>query len=148
MTIASNNKHMNPPPAVTMEGLRLEKETRKHPRLSINLPFEYQAMHDSRLRTGLLGNLSNIGLLFYCRGEMSVGTALVVRVMFADGYELASFEAYAKIIWKDLHFERDWREYKYGAEFTYISEDAKQKLNRLLSTFSSEEELKLQYCDN
>ena len=82
---------------------------------------------------GLLLNQNDQGLLFHCRGDINVGATLTIRVMFADEYELTSFEVCAKTIWKDLNFERDWREYKYGAEFIHISEDAKQKLNRLLT---------------
>ncbi len=66
----------------------------------------------------------------------------VTGAMFADEYELTSFQVHAKIIRKDIHFEREWREYKYGAEFTYVSEDAKEKLNRLITTYSLEENLK------
>ena len=125
-----------------MEGSRPDKEIMKQPQDSVNLPLEYRKINDSRLRTGLLINLNDKGSLFHCRAEMSVGTILKLRLMFADGYELTSFEACAKIVWKDPHFERDWREYKYGAEFTHISEEDKQKLMRLLSVCSLEEKLK------
>ena len=126
----------------TMVSPKSGRERRKHHRLSIILALEYQSIFDSCFRTGLLANLSDTGLLFHCRGDMSVGTTLTMTVMFADGFALTSFEVRARIIWKDLHFDRDWREYKYGAEFTYISEDAKQKLNRLITAYSSEEKLK------
>jgi c-di-GMP-binding flagellar brake protein YcgR len=125
-----------------MEDVRFGKERRKQPRFSVTLPLEYNQIHDSRPRTGLLINLNDKGFLFHCRAKMSVGTTLKVRVMFADEYELTSFEVSAKIIWKDLHFEKDWREYKYGTEFTNISEDAKEKLIRLLSAYSSKGGLK------
>ena len=112
------------------------KERRKHPRLSVSLPLEYQPMCDSRLRTGLLANLSNKGLLFYCRSDMSVGTTLTMTVVFPDGYALNCFEVRTKIIWKDLRFDRDWREYKYGTEFLYISDQDQEKLNRALTACS------------
>jgi hypothetical protein len=51
------------------------------------------------------------------------------------------FRSLPRIVWKDLYFEKDWREYKYGTGFTDISEDAKQKLTRLLTAYSSEEGL-------
>jgi hypothetical protein len=108
---------------------------------SIRLPLEYRKVHDPRFRTGLLITLNGKVSLFYCRAEMSVGTPLRVRVMFADGNELSSFEALAKIVWKHLHFEQDLPEYEYGAEFTHISEEDKQKLNRLLTTCSLEQKL-------
>jgi len=126
----------------TMEVLELNGERRKQPRLPLSLPLEYRTMYEPRLRTGLLINLNDMGLQFCCRGDLSVGTTLTLRVMFANEYELTGFEVYAKIIWKDLYFERDWREYKYGAEFTCLSEDDKLKLNQLLTTCFSEESLK------
>jgi hypothetical protein len=59
-----------------------------------------------------------------------------MSVIFPDDFELSSFEVRAKIIWKGLHFDRDWREYKYGAEFLYVSGQDQEKLNRVLSTWS------------
>ena len=38
----------------------------------------------------------------------------------------------AKIVWKDLYIKGDYLEYKYGAEFTYISEEDSERLDRLL----------------
>jgi hypothetical protein len=110
------------------------RNRRKHRRFTVSLPLEYQALCDSRMRTGLLANLSSEGVLFLCRDNMSVGTILSMTVMFPDDFALNSFEVRAKIIWKALHFDSDWREYKYGAEFLYISRDDKEKLNRILST--------------
>ena len=122
-----------------MDTTKYGSELRKHQRLPISLPLEYRRMHDSCPRTGLTLNLSKAGLLFYCRGEMGVGTPLTVTIMFADEYELASLEVCAKIAWKDLYFEKDWIEYKYGAEFIYLTEDDQEKLDALLSACISEE---------
>ena len=104
----------------------------EYPRVSIDLPLEYREMFDSHLRTGVIGNLSDMGLLFCCRHGMSMATTLRIRVMFTDGYILAGFEAIAKIAWKDLSIKGDYFKYKYGAEFTYISEENREKLNQLL----------------
>jgi hypothetical protein len=125
-----------------MEGVGLKNERRVRPRLSVSLPLEYRSRCDSSLEAGLLINLSDTGLLFYCRGDMNVGTTLTMTVIFPDGFKLTSFEVCAKIIWKDLHAERDWSEYKYGAEFTHISQPDREKLNRLLSTHSLEDALR------
>ena len=104
----------------------------KYPRVSIDLPLEYREMFASRFRTGVIGNLSDMGVLFHCHHEMRVGTTMRIRVMFTDGYTLAEFEAIAEIVWKDLSIRGGYFEYKYGAEFTYISEENREKLNRLL----------------
>ena len=122
-----------------MNTIKCGSELRKQQRLPISLPLEYRRMHDSCLRTGLTLNLSKTGLLFYCRGEMGVGTLLTITIMFADEYELANLEVCAKIAWKDLYFEKDWSEYKYGAEFTYLAEDDQEKLDALLSACELEE---------
>ena len=115
-----------------MKNPRSRRRVGTYPRVSIDLPLEYREMFDSRPHTGIIGNLSDMGLLFHCRHEMSVGTTLRIKVMFTDGYALAEFEAIAEIIWKDLFIKGVYLGYKYGAEFTYISEDSREKLNRLL----------------
>ena len=122
-----------------MDTIKYGSELRKHQRLPISLPLEYRRMQDSCPRTGLTLNLSKAGLLFYCRGEMGVGTLLTITIMFADEYELTSLEVCAKIAWKDLYFEKDWSEYKYGAEFIYLTEDDQEKLDGLLSAYVLEE---------
>jgi hypothetical protein len=115
-----------------MKNPRSHRRVGKYPRVSIDLPLEYREMFDSRLHTGIIGNLSDMGLLFHCHHEMSVDTTLRIRVMFTDGYTLAEFEAIAEIVWKDLFIKGVYLEYKYGAEFTHISEENRKKLNRLL----------------
>ena len=119
-----------------MAHLKSSMERRKEQRFPVSLPLEYQSVCDSRLRMGLLANLSLNGLLFHCRGDMSVGTLLNVTVMFPDDFLLSNFEVRGKIVWKGLYFERDWREYEYGVEFLYVSSQDKEKLNRILSSCS------------
>jgi hypothetical protein len=115
-----------------MKNPRSHKRVGKYPRVSIDLPLEYREMFDSRLRTGIIHNLSDMGLLFHCHHEMSVDTTLRIKVMFTDGYTLAEFEVIAKIVWKDLFIKGGYLGYKYGIVFTYISEENREKLNRLL----------------
>jgi len=117
-----------------MGSLKSGTERRGHPRLAIALPMEYRRMCDPFLRTGLVINLSNGGFLFSCRRDLSVGTVLAVTVMFVDGFGLTSLDANAKIIWKELDFETDWNEYRYGAEFLFISGSDQEKLSQLLGT--------------
>jgi len=112
------------------------RNRRKHRRFTVSLPLEYQALCDFRIRTGLLANLSNEGVSFLCRDDISVGTILSMTVIFPDDFALDSFEVRAKIIWKALHFDGDWREYKYGAEFLFVSSQDKEKLNRILNSCS------------
>ncbi len=116
-----------------MGSLKSGMEKRKYPRRDFVLPMEYRRMHDPCSRTGLVINLSNGGFLFSCRRDLSVGEILAVIVMFVDDFELAKLDASAKVIWKELDCETDWNEYKYGAEFLFISKSDQEKLTRLLS---------------
>ena len=94
-------------------------------------------MYDPCLRTGLVIDLSNRGFLFSCRRDLSLGTILAVTLIFVDRFELTSLDANAKIIWKELDCETDWNEYRYGAEFLFISRSSQEKLAQLLRTENS-----------
>jgi len=48
------------------------------------------------------------------------------------GFDFDSFEALAKIVWKDVHIETEWKGYKYGLELVQISQKNRQKLRELL----------------
>jgi len=61
--------------------------------------------------------MSETGLLIYSVQELPIGRELNVTVFFADGYELDGFNVFAKIVWRELHCERDWKGYEYGLEF-------------------------------
>ena len=61
-------------------------ERRKHPRYSIQLPLEYWQT-DGACCGGLVGNLSEGGLLIRSLRDMPVGTELNVRIFFPNGYE-------------------------------------------------------------
>ncbi len=112
---------------------------KRHPQFPTSLPFEYRRIGDSSIRTGLVTSLSRWGVTFHCRADISVGMTLAITVLFADGYELSSFDIMARTVWKDLYFERDWSEYKYGAEIIHISESDHEKLHRLLNSLAIDE---------
>jgi len=116
------------------------EERRKYPRYSIELPLEYWQTDDV-CRGGLVGNVSETSLLIYLRQELPVDEELNVRIFFSNGYEFDGIRAVAKIVWKDLHFETDWRGYKYGLKFVQISEEDRQKLVDLLRSPSTSEEI-------
>ena len=65
-----------------------------------------------------------------------MGTLLNVTVMFPDDFLLSSFEVRGKIVGKGLYFDRDWREYEYGVEFLYVSQQDQDKLRGILSKLS------------
>jgi hypothetical protein len=88
---------------------------------------------DDASQGGLVANLSQTGLLIYSIVETDIGVELKIKVSFTMGDTFDCFEALAQIVWKSVHFEAGWTGYKYGLEFTQISQDNRQKLRRLLA---------------
>lgn len=107
------------------------REKRTHRRVSVMLPIEYWETLDAS-RGGLVGNVSETGLLIYSIDNMGVGSDLKIKVSFSLGHDFDSFEALAKIVWKDVHRETDWKGYKYGLELVGISQENRWKLRELL----------------
>lgn len=115
------------------------EERRKYPRYSIELPLEYWQTDDA-CRGGLVGNVSEAGLLIHSLQDMPVSKELNVRIFFSNGYEFDGIRVVAKIVWKDFYYEQDWKGYKYGLEFVRISEVDHQKLINLLRNPSALED--------
>lgn len=115
-------------------------DKRKHPRFSIKLPLQYWETHDSS-KGGLVGNVSETGLLIFSIEDMRIGIDLKVKVYFSLGDDFKGIEAFAKIIWKGLHFESDWKGYRYGLEFIQISPEDQENLRELLMFLQSKRAL-------
>ncbi len=107
------------------------EERRKYPRYSIRLPLEYWRTDDV-CRGGMVGDVSETGLLIHSLQDVRVGEELNVRIFFPNGYELDGIKVTARIVWKDLHHETDWKGFKYGVEFAQISEEDRLKLANLI----------------
>lgn len=116
-----------------MEKLNTQKERRRSPRLLADLPLEYHVMNVPYVHGGLVVNVSEEGLLINSVKNMPIGTKLNITVLFPNGFELNNFEALAEIVWKDLHFEKNWERYRYGINFTQILEEDRLKLKQLLN---------------
>ncbi len=123
-----------------MEHPALFEERRKYPRYSISLPLEYWQTDDT-CHGGIVGNLSEAGLLIYSLQEMPVGEELNVRIFFLNGYEFDGIGVAGKIIWGGRHHETDWKGYKYGTEIVGISREDRKKLANLLRSPSTLEEI-------
>jgi len=115
-------------------------ERRKHPRHTITLPLEYWETDDS-FHGGLVSNVSETGLLIHSVKDIPVSRELNVRVFFSDGYKFDGIRVIAKVLWKKLHHETDWKTYKYGLEFTRISEKDRRKLVKLIKSHSASQGL-------
>ena len=115
-----------------MENLNYNKDRRRFPRVFMDLPLEYQIMDTSNVHGGLVINASETGLLIYSVKNIPIGTKLNIAVLFPKGFELANFEVFAEIIWKDIHWEENWEGYQLGLKFIKILEEDYRKLKGLL----------------
>ena len=109
-----------------------QKEKRRAPRYSVDLPLEYRMGGKSSLHGALTVNMSELGLLIISLKDMPVGTNLKIGVLFPKGFQLANFEAIGEIVWKDPFWDGDWRGYQYGIRFLRMRERDQWELKPLL----------------
>ncbi|HVP79290.1 MAG TPA: PilZ domain-containing protein [Thermodesulfobacteriota bacterium] len=106
-------------------------ERRKHRRLSIELPLDYSIENQDHLG-GVAANASRGGLVAYLPVGIVVGTSLNIEIIFANGFELNSIRAKARVVWSNLAPKVTWGEYRYGLEFEKFQEGDARKLKTLL----------------
>jgi len=58
---------------------------------------------------------------------------LKIAVLFSAEYELAKFEVFAEIIWKNADVEKEEEGYQYRLRFVQVLEEDYRKLGNLLS---------------
>jgi hypothetical protein len=59
-----------------------------------------------------------------------------MKLFFSLGSGLNTIEILAEIVWKDIHLERDWGDYRSGVRFIDISSDDLNRLKNFLRTLS------------
>jgi hypothetical protein len=109
------------------------KDRRKYPRVHIDLPLEYRVKYDARAHGGIVIDASESGFLIYSTEDIPIGTKLKIAVLFSAEYELAKFEVFAEIIWKNADMEKEEEGYQYGVRFVQVLEEDYRKLGKLLS---------------
>jgi len=107
-------------------------EKRRHPRVLMDLPLEYQVLDAPYAHGGVVANASEAGLLILSIKSMPVGTKLNIAVLFPKEFQLSNFEVSAEITWKEIHWKEDWEGYKYGLKFIRILDEDQWKLKDLL----------------
>jgi len=113
------------------EGLFLV-ERRRHPRISIELPFDYSFFEKGEDHRGILADASEGGLLVYLLEKIDVGSLLRIEILFSRGTELVTIEAIVKVVWSDLAARESWAEYRYGLQFLSFFQGDIGKLKMLL----------------
>jgi c-di-GMP-binding flagellar brake protein YcgR len=107
-------------------------ERRKHPRIRIELPLDYSLVDSEETHGGLIGDISEGGLLVYLPEALKLETLLRIQILFVKGMELNSIKAIAKIVWSDLATKTISEENRYGLEFQSFIEGDLQKLKTIL----------------
>jgi hypothetical protein len=116
----------------SMESSKELLEKRKYPRFYLDLPLEYRVTDAPQIHGGLVVNASESGLLIHSVKNIPTGRKLNINVLFPNRFELANFEVFAEIIWKDIHWEENWEGYQLGLKFIKILEEDYRKLKGLL----------------
>ena len=107
----------------------------------MNLSLESRIANVPRSHAGIVVNVSKFGFLAHSVKNMPVGTKLNSGILFPNGFELTHFEVPAEVVWKDLHWERDWEGYEYGLKFAHLLERNYRKLRQLLNNRLQTEEI-------
>ena len=115
-----------------MESSNALLEKRRHTRVFMDLPLEYQILDAPFAHGGVVANASEAGLLILSIKSIPVGTKLNIAVLFPKEFQLSNFEVSAEIIWKEIYWKEDWEGYKYGLKFIRILDEDQWKLKDLL----------------
>jgi hypothetical protein len=107
-------------------------ERRKHPRISVELPFDYSLFEREKDHRGILVDASEGGLLVNLLEKIEIGSWLKLEILFSRGTELMTIAAFAKVVWSDLAAKESWVEHRYGLEFLSFLQGDMDKLRMLL----------------
>jgi hypothetical protein len=109
------------------------KEKRRHRRILINVPVDFQNIDKPNVSPGLVINLSQTGFLIQTSEEMPIGKRINIKVSFPKGFEVANFSAVVEIVWKDICLWEDWEGYQYGLKFIKVLNKDLPKLKHFLN---------------
>jgi len=109
------------------------KERRKYPRVHMDLPLEYRVKYDAQAHGAIVIDASEGGFLICSIEDIPIGTKLEMTVLFSEEYELAKFEVFGEITWKNADVEKGEEAHQYGLRFIQILEEDYWKLRKLLS---------------
>jgi c-di-GMP-binding flagellar brake protein YcgR len=130
-SLTTIRKIMDKDGSESREGIFLV-ERRRHPRISIELPFDYSLFEKGEDHRGILADASEGGLLVYLLEKIDVGSLLKIEILLSRGTELVTVEAIVKVVWSDLAARESWAEYQYGFQFLSFYQGDIRKLKMLL----------------
>lgn len=107
-------------------------EKRKYPRVNIDLPVEYYRIDLTAHHNGRAINASEGGLLLYLPEQIEIDQYLRLRLFFTSGSKLDTAEILVKVVWVDIHPEKNWGDYRTGVRFIDVSPEDMTKLKNFL----------------
>jgi hypothetical protein len=107
-------------------------EQRRHPRIFVELPFDYTRIDSKNTCGGIVANAGEGGLLVYLHEAFEIGALLKIGILFAKGFEMNAIQGIAKVVWSDLATKKIWGEYRYGLQFQSFQKGDLRKLKNLL----------------
>ena len=111
-------------------------ERRRHPRFSIELPFDYFLFEDGEDHRGIMADASEGGLLAFLPERVGPGTLLRMEILISRGTELITIVAIARVVWSDLVAGEGRAKYRYGLQFLSFFQKDVDKLKVLLREVS------------
>ncbi len=99
--------------------------------MKAGISFDYWETCDAR-QGGVITDINEDGLCVHSIVDMRLGGELRIRVFYSLGNRFDGFYALVKIVRKDLYCSEGWGSYKYGLEFSEISEPDRLKLTHFL----------------
>jgi hypothetical protein len=111
---------------------RLFQERRRYRRFLLDLPLEYRVSGVPGAYGGIALNCSKTGFLVHFLQELPVGTRLKIVVLFADEFQLTSFEAIGEIV-RRVDSGNGQKARRYGIKLLQINTEDYLKLRHLLS---------------
>ena len=110
----------------------LKSYQRKHPRLIVELPFDYSCTDREGKYRGVATNVSEGGLLVYLSELIPKGAILKVVILCVKGSECNTIKSMAKVVWGDLAAEVTRGKYRYGLKFESFNRKSLNTFNILL----------------
>jgi hypothetical protein len=114
-----------------MEGQIPLYERRRHRRFPVDFPVDYYREDGGRAYVGKALNASEGGLMVCFEESMTLGTKVMVSMLFNLGYQFTEIKARCQVVWKDVGVISDSPGYQYGLEFLDINDYDIVKLKRL-----------------
>ena len=111
-------------------------ERRRHPRLGVELPFDYFLFEEGGGHRGILADASEGGLLVHLLERVETGELVRVEILFSRGTELITIAVIAKVVWSETAEKGSWARYRYGLQFLSFRRGDIEKLKVLLKEVS------------